>query len=83
MKTKIFAKVSGSLHKTGFRLKKHSPEILMTAGVVGVVASLVTACKATLKVKDILDEKKSNLESIQECSVDETLAESYTKVVFL
>lgn len=44
-------------------LKKYSPEILTAAGVIGTVGSTVLACKATLKVEDILDEakKKSNL----------------------
>lgn len=44
-------------------LKKYSPEILTAAGVVGTIGSTVLACKATLKVEDILDEakKKSNL----------------------
>lgn len=44
-------------------LKKYSPEILTAAGVIGTISSTVLACKATLKVEDILDEakKKSNL----------------------
>ena len=52
-----------AIGRGGLILKKYSPEILTAAGVVGTVGSTVLACKATLKVEDILDEakKKSNL----------------------
>lgn len=63
-KIHIPASVSRSVHKVGFTLKKHSPEILMAAGIVGAVASTVLACKATLKVNDILDETKTNVDKI-------------------
>jgi len=38
------------------RLKKHSPEILVTAGVVGSVGAAVMACVATSKLPEVLDE---------------------------
>ena len=52
-----------AIGRGGLVLKKYSPEILTAAGVNGTVGSTVLACKATLKVEDILDEakKKSNL----------------------
>ena len=52
-----------AIGRGGHILKKYSPEILTAAGVIGTVGSTVLACKATLKVEDILDEakKKSNL----------------------
>ena len=40
----------------GLRLKKHSPEILVTVGVVGTVGSAVMACIATTKLPEVLDE---------------------------
>lgn len=49
-------KMSRTVNKIGFQLKKKSPEILVVAGVVGTVASAVMACKATLKVSDIMEE---------------------------
>lgn len=45
--------------------KKHSPEILMVTGVIGVVASTVLACKATLKAEDIIDEAKEKIDNIK------------------
>lgn len=64
MKTEIMESMSRSLHKVGYKFKKHSPEILIGVGIVGTVASAVMACKATLKVNDILDEAQETIETI-------------------
>lgn len=61
-KTELFNGVSRTLHRASFKLKKHSPEIMLVAGIGGVVVSAVMACKATLKVKAIVDESKDNVE---------------------
>ena len=53
-------------HNASFQLKKHSPEILIVAGVVGAVASAVIACKATTKVGEILEETKETVDIIHE-----------------
>lgn len=66
MKTELIEKVSRSFHKVGFSIKKHSPEILMVAGVAGVVTSAVMACKATTKVDDIVEEAQETIEKIHE-----------------
>lgn len=60
-----------------FSTKKHSPEILIVTGVIGVVASTVLACKATLKVNDILDETKETIDKIHEAK--ETKPEEYSE----
>ena len=54
-KTEIMKSVNGVASKTVMKLKKHSPEILVMAGIVGTVVSAVLACKATTKVAEILD----------------------------
>lgn len=66
MKTELISKVSRSLHKAGFKFKKHSPEILAVTGVIGIVTSAVMACKATIKVNDIVDEAKETIDKIHE-----------------
>ena len=55
-----------AINKVGFQIKKHSPEILVVAGVVGTVTSAVMACKATTKAGDILEEHHEQMESINE-----------------
>ncbi len=42
------------------KMKKHSPAVLFVAGTVGVVGTVVLACRATLKVDEILDEHNDN-----------------------
>lgn len=66
MKADVMNKVTRSINKIGFKLKKHSPEILIVAGVVGTVASAVLACKATLKVTEIVDDAKDLIDDIHE-----------------
>lgn len=56
--------VTRAFHKVSFGVKKHSPEILIVAGVVGTVASAVMACKATTKLNTILDETKKDVDVI-------------------
>lgn len=65
-KLEIMNKVTRGVHKVGFVFKKHSPEILVAAGVVGVVGSTVLACKATLKVHEVTDKAKNDLDLIHE-----------------
>ena len=68
MNTELVNKVTRTFHKVGFKLKKHSPEILVIAGVIGTVTSAVMACKATLKVNDVIDETKETIEDIHYCT---------------
>jgi hypothetical protein len=65
-KLQIPNSVTRSINKVGFKLKKNSPEILIVAGVIGTVASAVMACKATLKVNEVVDEAKENIDRIHE-----------------
>lgn len=78
-KTEIMAKMTRTFNRTGLQLKKHSPEILLAAGVVGVVASGVMACKATLKIQEIVDDAKGKIDTIHEVSNDPSMAEKYTE----
>jgi len=46
-------------------LKKYSPEILLGSGIVGIIASTVLACKATLKAEELLEETKATFHAIE------------------
>lgn len=65
-KTEIMKSVNGVASKAVMKLKKHSPEILVMAGIAGTVVSAVLACKATTKVAEILDETKGTLDIIHD-----------------
>ena len=73
MKTELMTKASRLLGNASLQFRKHSPEILMVAGVVGTVASTVLACKATLKVNEVLEEKKNTIDAIHTCLENETI----------
>lgn len=79
----VTTSMNRKFHMTGLKLKKHSPEILIVAGVVGTVASAVMACKATTKVSEILEEAKDMIDDIHEMSEiaenNEEYAEKYTE----
>lgn len=65
-KAEIMNTLTRKFYRVGFKFKKHSPEILVGAGVVGVVASAVMACKATTKLDDILAETKDTVDKIHD-----------------
>lgn len=81
MKPAILNNASRAINKFGFKIKQHSPEILIATGVVGVVASTVMACKATTKADEILEKAKQEIEHTKQSSAEvlanEELAEKY------
>lgn len=57
-------KLSRATGHVELKIKKNSPEILMGVGIVGIVATVVTACRATLKAEEVLDEHAQKMEMI-------------------
>ena len=78
-KSELMTTVTRTIKKTGFKLKKYSPEILIVTGVIGTVTSAVMACKATTKVSDILDKAKDDIDSVKECREKSNNNEVYTE----
>lgn len=75
----IMTTLTRSLSRSGLKLKKHSPEILLVAGIVGAVTSAVMACKATLKANDIVEESRTKIDTIHEVSENPEMAEKYSE----
>ena len=78
-KEEIMKNVSTTFSKVSVKLKKHSPEILVVAGVVGTVASAVMACHATTKLDSVLEKSKKDVDAIHKCAENEELAAEYSK----
>lgn len=76
MKIKLPETVTRSISKGAFELKKHSPEIFVATGIVGVIAGTVMACKATTKIDRILEESKNKIDVIHDAMENEELIES-------
>lgn len=65
-KTELATKAGQILVKTKLGIKKHSPEILVAAGIgTGIVAAVV-ACKQTIKANDIVAEARKSLQNIED-----------------
>lgn len=65
-KNEIMSRASKIVGKASFQLKKHSPEILVVAGVAGTVVSAIIACKATLKVNEIVEDVKHDIDDVHD-----------------
>lgn len=75
---KLTNKLGIQANRAMFKLKAASPKIMVIGGVVGVVGTVVLACKATTKANDILQKAKEDLENIHDLAEDETV-EEYTE----
>ena len=78
-KAEIMNKMSRNLHKFGFKFKKHSPEILAVAGVVGIVASGIMACKASTKLSGVIEETKEQLDQVHDYVEKNGFSDKYTE----
>ena len=78
MGNKLFEAVKKTASKAGAKMKKHSPEIFIVAGIAGIVVSAVTACIATTKVDSIVTETKEKIEKINSCAENKDI-EEYTE----
>ena len=73
--------ITKTIGRSGLIVKKYSPEILMGVGIIGVITSTVMACKATLKVDEVLHDTRGKLNRIKDAGeTEETVAgEAYSK----
>lgn len=53
-----------TLGRTGLVLKQHSPEILLTAGIIGGIAAAVLAARVTQKAREAVEEIKQEADAI-------------------
>lgn len=79
MKLSLPNNLTRKLGKAGLTLKKHSPEIMVIGGVVGVVGSTILACKATTKLSGILEESKENVDQIKDYVEEHGYSEKYSE----
>lgn len=65
-KNEIMKSVGLTFNKIGFQIQKKSPELLVAAGIAGVIVSAVMACKATIKASEVAEEAKETIDEIHE-----------------
>ena len=70
MKTQILQSASRMFGKVKLGFIKHSPTIAVVSGIVLMTAGAVTACKASMKVNEVLDDAKGTVDMINKSSED-------------
>lgn len=81
-KEEMIAKATKLLAKSKFKLKKASPTIMIVAAGVGGIATVVMACKATLKAETIVkehQEKVAKIHDVKDGNAEISEGASYTE----
>lgn len=73
MKNQLLMKATNMISRNTLQIKKHSPELLMGAGIFGTIVGTVLACKATTKAGDIIKEKNKAVEDMNVCLNEEDI----------
>src|SRR5688500_10284249 len=73
--------------KTTLQAKKNSPHIFFGLGLAGAVASVILACRATLKLEDRLEDvrddvREANLKALTEVTEHFAHGETVTQEMF-
>ena len=79
MNTKLLTTIGCKLGKAGLMLKKHEPEILAFVGAASTITGAVLACKATLKVTEVLEEHKTTVDTIHKTANNKEYQEEYSR----
>ena len=66
MKIKLPEKMTNTLVKAAFKVQKSAPGLMFGAGLAGTVAGVIFACKATLKVTEVLEKANEDLDTIKD-----------------
>lgn len=72
---------SQAFGRTGLVLQKYSPQILIGVGIVGVGVAGVLACKATLKVEDVVKKAEEGKQAAKDLKHEKT-AEEYSSTQY-
>ena len=75
----LVSNLSRGVYKAGFKVKKHSPEILIVTGIVTGITGAVMACKATTKIDEVLTKPKDKLDQINTYIEENGYSEEYTE----
>lgn len=76
-------KIRSMFNSVKTKVSNNSPEILVITGVIGVVTATVLACRATIKAKEVKEDKDSQIDMINACEQDgKTIDENNEEVEY-
>lgn len=65
----ITKRVNTVVNSSVMKVRKHSPEILVVAGIAGIIVSSIKACKATIKATEVLSDTKEKIDKVHTATV--------------
>lgn len=71
--------ITSLIVKTKSLSRQNGPTVMVVGGVIGVVASTVLACRATLKAETVVHSANKEIEAIRESAPEETKKKALTK----
>lgn len=74
-----FESITRVAHRVALKANKHSPQILFGAGIVGSVATVVVACRATLKAQEVNETRRAKIDAADSLLQDGAYDESVYK----
>ena len=69
--------ISRGVGRQSLKLQEHAPKLLFGGGVVGMIGSTVLACRSTLRLEEVLDEIKFDLNTAE--AIREQHSEEYSE----
>lgn len=72
--------LTNKMGMTGLYLQKHSPQILLGAGLMGMVATVILASRASMKVKDIVDDHTDAIDDLETMHTGEPPVKEKAKI---
>lgn len=67
----ILAKTAGKMERLSFNIKRNSPQLLVAGSILTGAAAIVTACIATRKIDDVLEEHSNSMEKLERAELNE------------
>lgn len=73
MKITVPKGVTRAFYRSGAKIRKHSPEIMLGVGIASMLGAIVTASKNTPKARAVIEESRADLEKIETCTQREDI----------
>ena len=77
--SKVLDTIKSAASKAALGVKKHSPELLVIAGIGGLITATVLACRASTHVEEITSDARDALDDIAKREADTITAEEARK----
>lgn len=77
MMTSLSEAVTRGIGRQSLKLQEHAPKLLFGGGVVGMIGSTVLACRATLKLEEVLEKHQFDVDTAK--SVREMHEDQYSQ----